>query len=159
MSENGFGEHDHAACISAALEAAEAQCAREGLRLTPVRRRVLEMLLGGHKALGAYDILARLSAEGLGAQPPVAYRALDFLTRIGAVHRIERLNAYVACAEPGGDHIPAFLICRTCRNVAEAPGAPLDGPLGRAAREAGFRVETAVQEIEGLCPSCQSAAR
>ncbi len=47
--------------------------------MTPVRRRVLEILLEKHRAMGAYDVLDRLAAEGFGNQPPVAYRALDFL--------------------------------------------------------------------------------
>ncbi|MDM7256178.1 MAG: transcriptional repressor, partial [Paracoccus sp. (in: a-proteobacteria)] len=69
----------------------------QGLRLTAVRRRVLEILLENHKAMGAYEILDRLAAEGFGKQPPVAYRALDFLVEHGLVHRVQRLNAFAAC--------------------------------------------------------------
>jgi hypothetical protein len=58
---------------------AEALSRDKGLRLTPVRRRTLEILLEAHRALGAYDVLNRLSAEGYGNQPPVSYRALEFL--------------------------------------------------------------------------------
>jgi hypothetical protein len=61
-----------------------------GVRLTPVRRRVLEILLEEHKAMGAYDVLTRLAAEGFGNQPPVAYRALEFLEDQGFAHRIRR---------------------------------------------------------------------
>ena len=39
----------------------------------------------------------RLAAEGFGHQPPVAYRALAFLTEHGLAHRIRRLNAFAAC--------------------------------------------------------------
>ena len=126
---DAFSQHNHAACIRSALSAAEAACATDGLRLTPVRRRTLEILLEAHEALGAYDVLARLSAEGLGDKPPVAYRALSFLVEHGLAHRIERLNAFVACAKPGHDHAPAFLICRGCRAVSETDtAAPLDRP-------------------------------
>ncbi len=137
------------------LAAAEAHCRDNGLRLTPVRRRVLELLLADHKAQGAYDILASLQKEGHGAQPPVAYRALDFLTRIGFVHRIACRNAYVACAHAGARHRPAFMICRTCGTVAEATTPADDGALDAAAREAGFEIESAVVEAEGLCPECR----
>ena len=112
MSTIGFETHDHGACVDDAMAAAEARCAASDLRLTPIRRRVLELLLAEHRALGAYDILGHLSAEGLGAQPPVAYRALDFLVKAGLAHRIEALNAYIACSHVGADHTPAFLICR-----------------------------------------------
>ena len=53
----GFTQHDHDACVSATIEAAETRCAADGLRLTPVRRKVLEILLKEHRALGAYAIL------------------------------------------------------------------------------------------------------
>jgi Fur family zinc uptake transcriptional regulator len=135
---------------------AEARCAASDLRLTPVRRRVLELLLVDHRALGAYDILGHLSAEGLGTQPPVAYRALDFLVKAGFAHRIEALNAYIACAHLGADHTPAFLICRNCRSVAESDTAPSQGRLGVAARDAGFQIEHTVIEAQGLCPACQT---
>ena len=154
----GFEVHDHSACMDAALTRAETQCAASGLRLTPVRRRALEILLADHRALGAYDLLAHLAAEGLGAQPPVAYRALDFLVKAGFAHKIEALNAYIACAHPGQDHAPAFLICRVCQSVAEADTALAKGRLGDAARAVGFLIERTVVEAEGLCPACQKDA-
>ncbi|MBM1221181.1 transcriptional repressor [Ponticoccus sp. SC2-23] len=155
---DGFDRHDHSACVKTALAAAEAACAERGVQLTPVRRRVLEILLENHVAMGAYDVLARLSEEGLGSKPPVAYRALGFLTEQGFAHRIERLNAFVACARPGADHDPAFMICRSCGTVAEA-GQARGGPLARSAQAAGFVIEQAVVEAEGLCPSCQTGAQ
>jgi Fur family zinc uptake transcriptional regulator len=156
MTTIGFETHDHRACVSEAMTKAEARCAASDLRLTPVRRRVLELLLVDHRALGAYDILGHLSAEGLGTQPPVAYRALDFLVKAGFAHRIEALNAYIACAHLGADHTPAFLICRNCRSVAESDTAPSHGRLGVAARDAGFQIEHTVIEAQGLCPACQT---
>ena len=151
----GFEPHDHAACVSGALEAAEARCAAEGLRLTPVRRKVLELLLREHRALGAYAILDMLREAGFGSQPPVAYRALDFLAEHGFVHKIERLNAFVACVHPNEQHAPAFMICRSCDAVAEAHSIPSRGALGVAAQAAGFEIEKTVMEAEGLSPACK----
>lgn len=150
----GFAQHDHRACVDTALAAAEARCAEDGLRLTPVRRKVLEILLQEHRALGAYALLDLLGEAGFGTQPPVAYRALDFLAAHGFVHKVERLNAFVACTHPGQDHAPAFMICRGCDAVAEACAVPTKGILGAAARAAGFRIERTVVEAEGLCPAC-----
>mgnify|MGYP000336031447 CR=1 FL=1 len=45
MSTIGFETHDHGACVDDAMAAAEARCAASDLRLTPIRRRVLELLL------------------------------------------------------------------------------------------------------------------
>jgi Fur family zinc uptake transcriptional regulator len=150
--------HDHARCIARALAHVDATCAEDKLQMTPVRRRVLQILLEGHRALGAYEILDRLREEGLGSQPPVVYRALDFLSRAGFVHRIETLNAFVACTEGAGDHAPTFLVCRQCRRVIETPAERAGGQLERAAAGAGFEIETAVREAEGLCADCRRAA-
>lgn len=150
----GFSQHDHDACVADALKAAETRCANEGLRFTPVRRKVLELLLTEHRALGAYAILDMLRDAGFGSQPPVAYRALDFLVEHQFVHKIERLNAFVACAHPGKTHSPAFMICRLCDAVAEAQSVPSKGALGAAARAAGFQIEKTVVEAEGICPDC-----
>ena len=158
MSQNQFHDHDHQGCIASALAAAEARCAAEGLRLTAQRKRVLEILLEEHRALGAYDILARLSAEGQNAQPPVAYRALDFLVSHGFAHRIERLNAYIACTLPNeGAHMPAFMICRNCDMVAETGGPAAELGLVSEAKNLGFAVERSSVELEGLCPACREA--
>jgi Fur family zinc uptake transcriptional regulator len=154
----GFEHHDHHTCIATCVAEAERKCQEEGLRLTDVRRRVLEILLERHKAVGAYDILDVLKSEGLGSQPPVAYRALDFLVANGFAHKIERLNAFVACGHPNSDCAPAFLICRGCEKVAETQAIPNDGALGASASAAGFVIERAVVEAVGLCPDCQTGA-
>ena len=158
MTSVGFSHHDHHACIADAVAAAEDHCARHGLQLTPVRRRVLEILLQRHQGMGAYDILDILRGEGFGSQPPVVYRALAFLVEHGFVHRVEKLNAFIACSHPGDSHDPAFLICRICSSVAETEAEPRAGTLGRTARDTGFRIESAVVEAEGVCPNCQARA-
>lgn len=158
MDPVGFEHHDHDACISGGVTAAAEHCRREGLQLTPVRRRVLEILLQQHCALGAYEILDMLREEGLGSQPPVAYRALDFLVKHGFAHKIEKLNAFTACTRPGEDHSPAFLICRGCKLVAEATANPDKGRLADTAQAAGFAIEKIVVEAEGLCANCRDGA-
>ncbi|WP_371037115.1 MULTISPECIES: transcriptional repressor [unclassified Rhodosalinus] len=155
MSLIGFEHHNHASCIESAVAAAEGYCAENGLQFTPVRQRVLELLLAQHRAMGAYEILDVLREEGLGAQPPVAYRALDFLVRHGFAHRVEKLNAFTACAHPGETHSPVFLICRACNTVAEAQAQGATGMLASAARDSGFRVDRAVVEAEGVCARCR----
>lgn len=152
-----FAPHDHGLCEGEGIERAEVLTGKRGVRLTPVRRRVLQILLKEHKALGAYDVLNRLAGEGYGNQPPVAYRALEFLEEQGLVHRIRRLNAYVACLHPGEDHAPAFLICRSCNAVAEADSGITINALTGAATDLGFLIERTTIEALGLCPACQAS--
>lgn len=152
-----FADHDHALCATDALARAERVAAARRLRLTPVRRRTLEILLAEHRALGAYEVLERLAAEGYGNQPPVAYRALDFLVRHGLAHRIRRLSAFAACSRPGQAHSPAFFICERCQTVAEAPGRAIRAAMEAAAAALGFAVERTSIEAVGLCPACREA--
>jgi Fur family zinc uptake transcriptional regulator len=152
-----FGPHDHAACRGRALAAVEAACAARRLRLTPARAFVLETLLESHEAMTAYALLERLEAAGLGGQPPVAYRALDFLVANGFVHRLERLGAFVACTCGGAEHNAGFLVCRTCRRVAELVMPAPAADLVAAAGATGFAVERTVVEAEGLCARCRAA--
>lgn len=157
-ADPAFAQHDHAHCAHEALTRAEAITQTAGVRLTPVRRRALEILLEEHKALGAYDVLARLAAEGFGNQPPVAYRALEFLVEHGLAHRIQRLNAFTACSHMGEAHAPAFLICRACATVAEAEAGPARAALDEAASTLGFVVERTTIEALGLCPACRETS-
>ncbi len=152
-----FAPHDHHACTGSALAEAERLAAAKGLRLTPVRRRTLEILLESHRAMGAYDVLERLAAEGFGRQPPVAYRALEFLVEHGLAHRVQLLNAFAACMDPTHDHQPAFLICRLCSRIAEAPAEAVRAALIATAAATGFTVERESIEATGLCPDCAPA--
>tara|TARA_R110002095_G_scaffold190952_1_gene168618 strand:- start:111 stop:470 length:360 start_codon:yes stop_codon:yes gene_type:complete len=117
----------------------------------------MEILLQRHRALGAYEILDILRAEGLGSQPPVVYRALDFLLKNGFAHKIERCNAYTACMHVGQEHVPAFLICKECNAVVETQSAVSSNFLETAAKGTDFAIERVVIEAEGQCPNCRKA--
>ena len=149
----------HQACIEQALAAATELCNREGLRLTPTRKRVLELVWQSHRPLGAYEILAQLSEdEGKPAAPPTVYRALDFLLEHGLVHRLASLNAFIGCDRPHQTHQGHFLICRLCRVAHELPHDDIDLAVEQAAASLGFAVEQQVVEVSGVCASCRGWA-
>lgn len=153
--------HNHAPCMRDALAAADALARQRGLRFTPLRRHVLEIILGSHRPMGAYDILHAMG-QARGAQktaPPTVYRALDFLLREGFVHRIDTMNAFVACFEPERGHRAHFLLCRQCGCVAEIEDPALAVAVERAAADAGFTAERETVEIVGLCAGCAERAR
>ncbi len=147
--------HDHDHCLEAALDRAAALCGERGVRLTPLRRRVLELIWSGHKPLGAYEILDILRTERQGSAPPTVYRALDFLLQNGLVHRIESLNSFVGCPNPDSRHGGQFLICRSCGVAGELNDGRIDDAIRKSAAKAGFAVGRRTIEIEGLCPHCQ----
>ena len=94
------GGHEHQSCIEDALARADDVCRERGVRLTPLRRRVLELVWSSHRAVKAYDLLAALGDAVGAAKPPTVCRALEFLMAQGLVHRIDSLNAFVGCPQP-----------------------------------------------------------
>ncbi|MFZ5720726.1 MAG: Fur family transcriptional regulator [Pseudomonadota bacterium] len=149
-------EHEHhglrGQALARALGRAEDRCATTQERLTPPRRRVLELLLTADAPLKAYDLIAAYGARGEPAKPPTVYRALEFLERLGFAHRIESLNAYAPCRIEG-EHVAAFLICDCCGEAAEFE--PDFGPQIKAATTAGYEVRTVTLEARGLCAGCR----
>ena len=151
--------HDHSRCVSDALSDAETLCARNGTRLTSLRRRVLELVWQSHKPLGAYDILDALSdADGRRAAPPTVYRALDFLQDNGLVHRIASLNAFIGCPHPEHAHQGQFLICRSCHTAIELEQPAISEAIRAGAAGVGFAPESQTVEVVGLCAQCRAAA-
>lgn len=157
MADAGFPDprHDHSACAADALRTAEAICAARNEKMTGLRRRVLAIVWRGHRPVGAYDILAAMQAEdGRKVAPPTVYRTLDFLRQQGLVHRVESLNAYVGCPDPGRPHRVQFMICTACGVAAEIDDARVGQALDAAASAAGFVPRQRMVEVSGLCARC-----
>ena len=146
--------HDHHACARDALYGAERLCAAHGLRLTPIRRRVLELIWQSHRPSGAYDILERLAAEGHKPSPPTVYRALDFLLAHGLAHRVSSRNAFVGCTHPGEEHMAQIFICDRCSVAVERADSSLNRRIQQSAEDLDFRIREQTVEIAGLCPAC-----
>ncbi|UXN73748.1 transcriptional repressor [Devosia sp. A8/3-2] len=109
--------------------------------------------------LSAYDILDKLRGDGLRA-PLQVYRALDKLVERGLAHRLESLNAFVACADEHCHRkgLIAFAICEGCGKVDEFADAVIEERLGHWAGQKGFKVERTTMEIRGRCAECAVAA-
>jgi Fur family zinc uptake transcriptional regulator len=139
--------------LKRALAVAEVRCAEAQERLTPPRRRVLELLLEADAPLKAYDLIAAFGAGGEPAKPPTVYRALEFLERLGFAHRIESLNAYVPCRLDAEGHRAAFLICDCCGAAQEFE--PDFAAQLSAAAAAGYTVRSVTLEARGACAACR----
>lgn len=146
--------HDHDRCVDSALAQAEKVCTAQNARFTDMRRRVFTLIWQSHKAVTAYELLDALTAEGQRVQPPTVYRALEFLTALGLVHRIESLNAYFGCDRPDCDHLGQYFICTGCGRVAETVNEDMSNAVRKAAQKVGFAVQATTVEIQGLCHDC-----
>lgn len=139
----------------------EKACESRSLRLTPTRRRVLELITNADGPVKAYELLELLSKEDKQNKrrtaPPTVYRALEFLLDNHFIHRLETLNAFVSCVHPDEDHNGQFLICQQCDAVVEVPGDSLSSEVLAAADKHGFAASKQVVEVYGKCNNCQLA--
>lgn len=147
--------HNHQHCVENAIEEAAHVCADKGMRFTRVRRQVLELIWDSHEPIGAYAILEGLRDGFPNAAPTTVYRALDFLTELGLIHRIESLNAFVGCSHPREAHTGQFLICAACGKAAELDDPNIEKAISKSADRLGFRAQRQTIEVTGLCPNCQ----
>jgi Fur family zinc uptake transcriptional regulator len=149
---HGHGAHDRAEH----LRAAETICVAAGEALTPLRRRVLELLIDRPGPSKAYDLLPQLDSDTAKAKPPTIYRALEFLVRMGLAHRIESLNAFIACDVGACGRSTMFLICTQCGRAEEFDAGHALIDLTEAAKSDGFAIRRTTIEAQGLCGQCQS---
>jgi Fur family zinc uptake transcriptional regulator len=127
--------------------------------LTRNQELVLGALTQTSGPLSAYDILDRLRGDGLRA-PLQVYRALEKLVERGLAHRLESLNAFVACADTHCHRkgLIAFAICAGCGKVDEFADEVIEERLGAWAGQTGFKVERTTMEIRGQCAECLQKA-
>ncbi len=149
-------ERERAARVPRAMAEATESCESRNLRLTPIRRQVLEALYSSHRPASAYDLIETLASDGEKKHAPVTiYRALDFLLENGFAHRLESRNAFIACPfhhAPG--ELVVFMICESCGGVDEAVSEPLSVALAELAGAQGFRPRARVIELAGRCAHC-----
>jgi len=139
------------------LQLAETLCAERGRRLTPIRRKVLELLLRHGRSLKAYELLDAMRAVHPGAAPPTVYRALDFLMDEGLVHRLDAVNAWSACHDAAGAPHDLLVVCTHCGAVAELSDPAMSRQLAERVARTGYALATHETEIRALCPQCQKA--
>jgi Fur family zinc uptake transcriptional regulator len=150
--------HHHHRDAAGIVREVEHECDARGLRLTPLRREVLELVAEARKPVKAYDLLESLRDRHAGAAPPTVYRALDFLLENGFIHKLESINAFVFCQHPAEAHQVPFLICDVCESATEVcdEGA-IAHLIERQAHDFGFRAKAQTLEVHGVCKGCHPA--
>ena len=137
------------------LERAEGICKSRGVRFTPQRKRVYELICANKGASSAYELLEKLKESEPQAKPPTIYRALDFLLEQGLIHRVESENSFISCCSCSvNKHYSHLLICDLCGNVQELQDDSLIALLANNAEKHGFRITNHVIETHGTCQKC-----
>ena len=127
-------------------------------QLTKNQALVFGALTKADGPLSAYSILDGLRDEGLQA-PPQVYRALEKLLKIGLIHRLESLNAFIACRDPDCTSHPdtGFAICDDCGDVSEFAGEKISTQLKNWEKESGFSIQKTTIELRGTCRPCKGS--
>ena len=121
--------------------------------LNDTQRRVHRILAAASNPLSAYEVLDKMRGKGA-VTPPTVYRCLDKLIRKGLAHRLESLNAYVACKHPHHHEMAAFAICEACGAVTEFSDPQISDRLLHWSGNHAFRPKTMTVEVRGLCEAC-----
>lgn len=137
------------------LSQAQEVCQQKGARLTKTREQVFLLLAKHEGAVGAYDLLDQLKKLDPSAKPATIYRALDFLSKQGFVHKIESINAFIMCHHFSDcDHPVQLLICDQCNHVEEIQSNNFDLALKTMADANGFTISHQIIEAHGCCKDC-----
>ena len=127
--------------------------------LNETQKRVHRILTAARNPLSAYDVLDKMRSKGA-VTPPTVYRSLDKLIEKGLAHRLESLNAYVACQHrhPHDHEMAAFAICDACGAVAEFTDSQIGERLALWSGTNAFSPKKVTIEVRGLCESCAGGA-
>jgi len=121
--------------------------------LNETQRRVHRILAAAASPLSAYEVLDKMRGKGA-VTPPTVYRCLDKLIQKGLAHRLESLNAYVACKHPHHHEMAAFAICESCGAVTEFSDPQISDRLLHWSGAHAFCPKKMTVEVRGLCEAC-----
>ncbi len=128
-----------------------------GKRGKQMQTEILSILRDSRSSHSAYTLLDRLQETYPKIAPPTVYRALAALGERGQIHRLESLNAYVACQSVAHTQTSVLSICEDCGVVEETFEPDIFSRLSAALRKSGFSAQRHIIEVNGICASCGPA--
>lgn len=133
--------------IVGALEAA-------GYQATRNRRLVAELVAATDGHFTAAELLERGRKEHIGIGRATVFRALELLTNLRVVERLDLpsgSHAYVLC-DPDEHH--HHLVCSSCGRTTDVADGDLARLVDEIGRRHGYLIETHRLELFGICPRC-----
>lgn len=116
-------------------------------------RLIAAALKAAGRPVSAYELIDFVR-EDVSLAPQTVYRSLERLIEQGAAHRLESLNAFVACAHKAHKGAAVFAICERCSTVTEFNEARAVEALATWAKREKFSVTQMTLELRGLCAAC-----
>jgi Fur family ferric uptake transcriptional regulator len=136
-------------------ESALAAVRRAGHRGGGARTAVIELLAEQECCLSAQEIFDRLRGRGRRVGIASVYRALDLLTGLRVVQRLE-IGDGIARYEPAHGHgHHHHLVCDGCGKVTAFEDPTLEDALARVATRVDYAVGGHDVTLRGACPDCR----
>lgn len=133
-----------------------ARLKKNGHRITPKVRAVVELFLECGTVLDPFEVQARLKKKFKDIGLPTIYRILEGLAGCGilltATNEDRHLRYYI-CRDIDGGHHHHF-ICRQCGNVDEVNLCLMEEVSRFVKRHLKAKVQSHFLQIEGLCAQC-----
>jgi Fur family ferric uptake transcriptional regulator len=143
--------------INQTWQSARDRMRAQGLRWTPQRRLVLDVLSGARGHVTAADLVERCRATDPQTTPSTVYRTLDVLEELGLVrhgHGADGREEFHVL--PQSEH--GHLRCSACGATWEVSRAEADRLLADVAAVHDFSVDLSHLTIVGVCAVCRAAA-
>ena len=137
--------------------AVRGQLRDRGLRWTPQRRLLLNVLAESQGHVTAAELVERCRATDPQTTPSTVYRTLDVLEDLGLVrhgHGADGREEFHVL--PATEH--GHLYCRNCGRSWEVDAAEAADMLTALERTRGFAVDLSHLTVVGLCSNCQRRA-
>ena len=128
-----------------------------GIRATPLRIEVLNIMLQAKSSLSAYDILELLIQVHPAVKPMTVYRTLHTFENVHLVHKLEKNNSYVLCCHPNEAHSCQIIICDNCSTYTEIHDDRLAKHIADTIKRSGFATDQTTIELSAVCNECRAA--
>lgn len=126
-----------------------------GYRLTGPRRAVADLIAEHDGHFTASELEGAARDRRLGISRATLFRALELLTELRVVERLDLPtgeHAYVPCAPAHHHHV----ICSRCGRTTEVDDCGVAEAVREVARRSGYRIDSHRLELFGLCRHCQA---
>jgi Fur family ferric uptake transcriptional regulator len=128
----------------------------QGIRMTVLRRLVVEELATSTTHLSAEALLERVRRRAPDAHLATVYRNLEALLAAGVathVHLPHGATTYHLLRSDHRSHL--HVVCRHCDQVLDMPADSLDGVADRLRERHGFQLDSNHVALTGSCRACQ----
>ncbi|TMF35062.1 MAG: transcriptional repressor [Chloroflexi bacterium] len=132
------------------------QLRARGLRWTPQRRLILDVITSARGHVTGSEFVDRCRERDPDTTPSTVYRTLDVLEELGYLahsHAADGREEYHVL--PVAEH--AHLHCSACGGSWEVAADEVGGLVGSLRRDHGFVVDVAHLTIAGRCRNCEAA--